>query len=530
MNKEAYQVFISFKNTCKEIKTRDYELAKEVYNTLKLDYKVFFSPVTLEEEGISNWDREIEIALEESIIFIMVGTEREYIQSVNLVSERAVYLSLMKKDSNKTYFNYIAPPLTIDTLPHEIGVLQTFIHENIDNGIDRLCSFIKNHSTRIEELEKNVNENTQQIEDQSIEINNLKKQIGAESVSKKSTKIDMGLKTLITPNQNTDVPTLSVSNKGLSSKRWYESVQVDSAELLSFDLHYFTSSLPIDNFKAYIDSLDGKVFDAGDTLTVKGKLTADNLDTASGEVEVTFDEKVKLKLYSVSWQKWPCQAVSCESPINKNINNLFKNTGLSLGNISGKDDEYSGNLVISYRVTKVEAEPKSSRNKINMESLTTNSDPENIDTLLTNNKKGTRWLPNINIRAGDDLGFNIHYYGWHKGINDLNVKIDDLNGKEFKEDEIIVVNAVVSSKNLKSAYGQAKVIFDEPVRLKLRHISWQKNKCQSSKCETEMPKDSKNIFLQKGLLLGDTFAKDNNDYYGNIVVSYDVVKVDNGEV
>jgi len=111
-----------------------------------------------------------------------------------------------------------------------------------------------------------------------------------------------------------------------------------------------------------------------------------------------------------------------------------------------------------------------------------------------------------------------------KGINDLSIKIDKLDERVFKKDEKITVHAVVASKNLSPSYGEVNVIFDESVELKFRHISWQKNKCKSRKCETPTPYSSDNIFSQDGLSLGDIFARDGSDYYGNIVVSYDVVK------
>jgi len=105
----------------------------------------------------------------------------------------------------------------------------------------------------------------------------------------------------------------------------------------------------------------------------------------------------------------------------------------------------------------------------------------------------------------------------------LRVKIDDLSEKFFRKDERMTVNAEVSSKNLKSSYGQVDIIFDEAVKLKLKHISWQKNKCQSRECETPLLEDGMRIFSKEGIYLGDLFAKDSSDYFGNVVVSYDVV-------
>jgi len=318
MKKETYQIFISFKNTYEDIKTRDYELAERLYKTLKSDYKVFFSPVTLEKEGLSDWDSEIEIALEESIVFIMVGTEREYIESKNLVRERAVYLSLMKKDSNKTYYNYISPPLTIDTLPHDIGTRQTFTHENSDNGIDRLCSFIKNHSTRIEKLEKNVHKNRQQIEDQNVEINNLKKQIGTEkklfnwkkllllfSISLIFGLLYFGYKNFYqhkaTLHSPIAIPSLlvSVKHNGIKSE-FSKNVIVNDGDRLSFQLHAYAGHLSIENLKYQLDNLRYKTFKPNSNLKVSSVISADNVEPLRGSVTLNFTDSVKLKYYGYS--------------------------------------------------------------------------------------------------------------------------------------------------------------------------------------------------------------------------------------
>jgi tetratricopeptide (TPR) repeat protein len=57
------------------------------------------------------------------------------------------------------------------------------------------------------------------------------------------------------------------------------------------------------------------------------------------------------------------------------------------------------------------------------EELTTNEDPSGFPTLAIGKGKGFIWIDDYgnykdseNIKVGDSLGFDIHYYGWHKGM------------------------------------------------------------------------------------------------------------------
>ena len=96
------------------------------------------------------------------------------------------------------------------------------------------------------------------------------------------------------------VRTLSVTNKSLSNSSWSTSTDIDSSKLLSFDLHYFLNSGSASNVKFFIDNLDGRTFNAGDTITVNGRVTASDRTARSGSVTVHFTEKVKLHYYYTS--------------------------------------------------------------------------------------------------------------------------------------------------------------------------------------------------------------------------------------
>jgi hypothetical protein len=92
------------------------------------------------------------------------------------------------------------------------------------------------------------------------------------------------------------MPTLSISNKRKSNKRWFSSAHIDSTESLSFELHYYAGYNLAKNLRVFIDNLNGKILRNGEKLKVYGKIEANNLDTSRGEVEVVADEHIRLKL------------------------------------------------------------------------------------------------------------------------------------------------------------------------------------------------------------------------------------------
>ena len=158
-----------------------------------------------------------------------------------------------------------------------------------------------------------------------------------------------------TANMDDNVDTLSVSNIAGSNKGWHSELFINSSNPLNLDIHYNTKYMGAENLKVYLDDITNKVYEYNEELIVKARLTANNLSDSTGKVKIKFDEKVKLVFKSISWQKWPCRAVSCESSLKDNINHLFSKEGLSIGNILKTDDtHYSGNIVVIYDVVKAE--------------------------------------------------------------------------------------------------------------------------------------------------------------------------------
>jgi hypothetical protein len=162
----------------------------------------------------------------------------------------------------------------------------------------------------------------------------------------------------LTTNQG-KISTLKVANKRGTTKRWKNSVHIDSSEILSFQIHYYMGYTGAINLKAKIDNLNGRIFEEDEKIIVKAEVLSDNLDTSSGVVEVVFDENVQLKFHRVSWQKTNCQDTKCESLITDNINNLFSEDGLFLGNVPKDNDKYyNGNLIVEYKVIKIKTKKK----------------------------------------------------------------------------------------------------------------------------------------------------------------------------
>ncbi len=78
-----WEIFISAKRTEKDGSiSRDSDIADELYDRLNADgWRVFFSPRSLEEMGIADYKAEIDRALEDVAVLIVVGTSRANLES-----------------------------------------------------------------------------------------------------------------------------------------------------------------------------------------------------------------------------------------------------------------------------------------------------------------------------------------------------------------------------------------------------------------------------------------------------------------
>lgn len=94
-----YDFFISFKCTDNGELTEDRTIAEELYIRLQsAGYQVFFSEQILEKEGITKYISEINQALNDARIFILVCSKKEYILNGWVAQEWSSFLNLMMKD------------------------------------------------------------------------------------------------------------------------------------------------------------------------------------------------------------------------------------------------------------------------------------------------------------------------------------------------------------------------------------------------------------------------------------------------
>lgn len=121
-----YDIFICYKETDEKNggRTKDSVIAQEIYNELtKLNYKVFFSRITLEDKIGSEYEPYIYSALKSSKVMLVIGTSQKNMNSVWVKNEWSRYLDIMKKDRNKTLIPCFYG-MTAADLPDEFILLQ----------------------------------------------------------------------------------------------------------------------------------------------------------------------------------------------------------------------------------------------------------------------------------------------------------------------------------------------------------------------------------------------------------------------
>ena len=140
-----YDVFLSFKNQNHEGNfTRDSELANELYEYLtELGWSVFFSNITLEYLGNSQYSKAIDDALDDTSILVAVGTSRENLESEWVRHEWDSFLNDIRtgRKPSGQVFSY-TENIDISQLPRSLRQNQAFIHSSASKK--KLSNFIKN--------------------------------------------------------------------------------------------------------------------------------------------------------------------------------------------------------------------------------------------------------------------------------------------------------------------------------------------------------------------------------------------------
>lgn len=139
-----YEIFISFKRSDEYgNKTKDYEIAKELYDDLvSLGYTVFFSSNSLESLGSSRYKADIDEALDEAKVMIVVLTRAEYAVSHWVQYEwDSFYNDFLSGVRSKANLFTLTQDINVNDLPRTLRNVQNF---NYSEGVSRVCDYVKN--------------------------------------------------------------------------------------------------------------------------------------------------------------------------------------------------------------------------------------------------------------------------------------------------------------------------------------------------------------------------------------------------
>lgn len=159
---EKYDIFICYKETDDYGKrTRDSVLANEIYTELtKNGYKVFFSKISLQGKLGTSYEPCIFSALHSSSIMIVIGTNKDYLNSTWVKNEWSRYLSLISSGEEKTLIPAYKEMDPYD-FPEEFSGLQAldmdklgFIQDLIE-GINKLLNKNDSKNGNIEKSDRN---------------------------------------------------------------------------------------------------------------------------------------------------------------------------------------------------------------------------------------------------------------------------------------------------------------------------------------------------------------------------------------
>lgn len=143
----AFDVFISYKNTDdKGARTRDYYMAEELYRSLKeKGIEAFFSSRSIVEKGEHRFGRMIREAIEQSSVFVAVGTRIEHFESEWMEYERESFHGEMlnghKARAKSAMFSYITRDVPVDKLPLELRRCQ--VSYDLKELVASICKRLK---------------------------------------------------------------------------------------------------------------------------------------------------------------------------------------------------------------------------------------------------------------------------------------------------------------------------------------------------------------------------------------------------
>ena len=137
---DSYQVFISFKYSGKDGKpTRDAWLGDQLYQALmKAGINTFFSPVTLREVGADDYQRHIDAALDQSVVMIVIGTEKEFMESEWVRAEWETFIGEVRGGRKPGRIFTYTEGMNVKELPLPLRKFQMIVH-----GLDSAKTLIE---------------------------------------------------------------------------------------------------------------------------------------------------------------------------------------------------------------------------------------------------------------------------------------------------------------------------------------------------------------------------------------------------
>jgi len=171
MDDQKYDIFISFKNTKDDCYTEDKELAGRLYDFLSNNgLKVFFSPVSLKEIGIDEFEKGIDQALDAADVFIAVGCSRANFEAEWLIKEwNTFYKKIQNRQKPHGRQFVLYKNMTTRDLPEHIANKESKDASD-PNAFDELLHFIINGDPRlhdtsiIAEIDRYINNAKEKIE------------------------------------------------------------------------------------------------------------------------------------------------------------------------------------------------------------------------------------------------------------------------------------------------------------------------------------------------------------------------------
>lgn len=126
-NEEPFDVFICYKESSDSgDRTVDSVLAQDIYYQLtEKGYRVFYSKITLEDKAGSEFEPYIFAALHSAKVMVVVGTKKEYLESVWVKNEWNRYLAIMRKNRDRVILPCYKDMDPYD-MPEALSVLQSY--------------------------------------------------------------------------------------------------------------------------------------------------------------------------------------------------------------------------------------------------------------------------------------------------------------------------------------------------------------------------------------------------------------------